>query len=475
MDKAEARETMGLPQDKFIVGMVMANKGFPPRKAWEQQIGAFADFHREHPDSFLYLHTDSAARQGVDLKRIMELCGLPLDAATFCAQLPLKAGMYSDEHMAMTFNSFDVLLNATRAEGFGAPIIEAQACGVPVIVTDFTSMPELVCNGWPVDVSERVFTQQDSWQAIPSQSGILESLNNYYDLGYRQDRSDGGRGFIVDRYDADYITEHHWKPFLDKCADDLDIERSRLQPVTIPARVRPPKVSVIMPAYNAKDTIDRAIESVLVQTVDLELIIFDDGSTDGMWKHCRKWRSSDRVRMTREGRGVGPVGALNRLQAWAKGEYIIKLDADDWFPDGALKILSSFLDDNPAIGFVYGACQYHGLTRQRYTPPVFDADEFWLRNAALGEVMYRREAIDKGLRMRGFWKTDDGREFGPHDWDHVLQMIHDLGWRGRALAGQVTHNYTHSADSWSAQTRQRNGEVIKAFKELWPQLEARTV
>ncbi len=137
--------------------------------------------------------------------------------------------------------------------------------------------------------------------------------------------------------------------------------------------------------------------------------------------------------------------------------------------------MAQFLDDEPGIGFVYGRCQYHGKTKQLYTPPYFDPDEFWHRNAAQGEVMYRREAIDAGVKMRSFWQTDDGREFGPHDWDHVLQMIHTLGWRGRALAAHTTHNYTHSDDSWSSETKKRNGEVIKAFKQQWPELKASAI
>ncbi len=224
MDKTEAREALGVPKDRFIVGMVMANKGFPPRKAWEQQIGAFAEFQREHNDAYLYMHTDAGGYKGVDLKRLLELYDVPLDAAQFCPQYPLKTGMFSDEHMAITYNAFDVLLNATRGEGFGLPIIEAQACGVPVIVTDFTAMPELAV--WPsreVAVSEKVLTQQDSFHAIPSQSEILLELNLLFNGGVNDEPEYLRKHALT--YDADRVTEQYWKPYLEKLAEEIEVKK----------------------------------------------------------------------------------------------------------------------------------------------------------------------------------------------------------------------------------------------------------
>ena len=61
-DRVKARELTGLPNDKFIVGMVAANKGNPSRKAFTPQIEAFAEFHKRRPDSLLYLHTTSGER-----------------------------------------------------------------------------------------------------------------------------------------------------------------------------------------------------------------------------------------------------------------------------------------------------------------------------------------------------------------------------------------------------------------------------
>jgi hypothetical protein len=77
LDMAEARKKLPLPMDRFIVGMVAANKGMPSRKAFEPQIRAFAALKKKHPDALLYLHTSLGV--GVsDALNIPEVCGRPV-------------------------------------------------------------------------------------------------------------------------------------------------------------------------------------------------------------------------------------------------------------------------------------------------------------------------------------------------------------------------------------------------------------
>jgi Glycosyl transferase family 2 len=90
------------------------------------------------------------------------------------------------------------------------------------------------------------------------------------------------------------------------------------------------KVSVLMPAYNASQYIRAAVFSILTQThQDLELIIIDDGSTDGTTEILQDIASSDRrVKLTvRENRGL--VASLNQGLELAEGELIARMDADD--------------------------------------------------------------------------------------------------------------------------------------------------
>ena len=88
---------------------------------------------------------------------------------------------FAPEHMADLYASFDVLLNPAMGEGFGLPVLEAQACGVPAVVTDFTALSEVCGAGWKVGY-DRVWTPMRAWQAWPDVEQVVESLEECYGL-----------------------------------------------------------------------------------------------------------------------------------------------------------------------------------------------------------------------------------------------------------------------------------------------------
>lgn len=95
-------------------------------------------------------------------------------------------------------------------------------------------------------------------------------------------------------------------------------------------------VSVVMPAYNAAETIERSIRSALDQTLpDLEVIVVDDCSTDGTADLVSSLRAGDdRLRLLRMPVNGGPSVARNAAIETAEGDWIALLDADDvWRPD----------------------------------------------------------------------------------------------------------------------------------------------
>lgn len=98
--------------------------------------------------------------------------------------------------------------------------------------------------------------------------------------------------------------------------------------VISPSRL--PTVSIIMPAYNAALHIDEAIASALGQTcADLELIVVDDGSTDGTLARLRRWADrDDRVVVLRQS-NLGVSAARNAALALSRGRFLALLDSDD--------------------------------------------------------------------------------------------------------------------------------------------------
>lgn len=98
-------------------------------------------------------------------------------------------------------------------------------------------------------------------------------------------------------------------------------------------------ISVIIPIYNKQRFIGRCIESVLSQTyTDWELLLIDDGSTDASAERIQSYLADQRIRYIYKENG-GVSSARNRGIKEAKGEWIIYIDADDYFLPEALQIL----------------------------------------------------------------------------------------------------------------------------------------
>ena len=91
------------------------------------------------------------------------------------------------------------------------------------------------------------------------------------------------------------------------------------------------EVSIIVPVYNAEKTIRRCIESIINQEyTDFELILCDDGSTDGSGAICDEYQEKDeRIRGLHKP-NTGVSDTRNQGIAMAQGTYIQFLDADDW-------------------------------------------------------------------------------------------------------------------------------------------------
>lgn len=173
--RAELRAAFGIVAGQFAVGMNFNNID-PWRKSAAEQLRGFAEFHRRRPDSVLFVHSMAQVRGSLDLETVVRTLGIT-DAVRFCDQYRMRAGDYSDVDMVRWYNAMDVVLNATRGEGFGIPAIEAQACGTPVILSRNTTGPQLCgSSSLLVDTVPMYNPTHNAWWSTPIVSQISKAL-----------------------------------------------------------------------------------------------------------------------------------------------------------------------------------------------------------------------------------------------------------------------------------------------------------
>lgn len=110
-----------------------------------------------------------------------------------------------------------------------------------------------------------------------------------------------------------------------------------------------PRISVLIPVYNAAPFIAATIQAVLAQTFeDFELILLDDASTDNSAEIVAQFHDK-RIIFARNEQNLGIAATRNKLAAMARGEYVAVLDHDDICRPERLKTQAVFLDSHPEI------------------------------------------------------------------------------------------------------------------------------
>lgn len=234
--RKETREEVGLPEDAFLVGMVAANKGRPSRKGFSQAFQAFKKLRDEHDNAYLYLHTSISPHfgGGEDIKSMTVAMGIPDEAVLTTDQYRMMFNPHPPEAMARIYSTLDVLLNPAMGEGFGIPVIEAQACGTPVIVSDCTAMAEIGKAGWKVRV-EPYWTGQNSWQGMPIVGDIAKALEQCYTMTDERRANLRAQARVhALAYDLERVMDEFMLPAL-RAAEQRFASQ---EPVTIPSRLK---------------------------------------------------------------------------------------------------------------------------------------------------------------------------------------------------------------------------------------------
>ncbi|MDB5973572.1 MAG: glycosyltransferase family 2 protein [Nevskia sp.] len=185
-------------------------------------------------------------------------------------------------------------------------------------------------------------------------------------------------------------------------------------------RMNAPSISIVLPTHNRARLLPRAVRSVLAQTdVDFELVVIDDGSSDGTQDVLASLPGDARIRLLRNETPGGAAAARNRAIRSASGEWVAFLDDDDELLPDYLVRLRSHLHALPAAGLVWTGVErlYHDSTpprseilqwQDRWDGMTPAAHPFLLFFALSFGVAIRRSALlDAGLFDERFSATED--------------------------------------------------------------------
>jgi glycosyltransferase involved in cell wall biosynthesis len=161
-----------------------------------------------------------------------------------------------------------------------------------------------------------------------------------------------------------------------------------------------PRVTVLMPVYNASQYLGEAIDSILNQTyTDFEFIIVNDGSMDDTSKILDLY-DDPRMRIVNLETNKGIVNALNVGIEAADGEFIVRMDADDISVPERIKKQVSFMDDNPKIGLAGSWVKYFGYRKGVIKTPQFHNQIIW--ELVVDSSIFHPSVIIRSSILRNF-------------------------------------------------------------------------
>jgi len=247
---------------------------------------------------------------------------------------------------------------------------------------------------------------------------------------------------------------------------------------TFQNNLKPPLISVIIPAYNAEKFIAKTLESVLSQTYqNIEILVVDDGSTDTTAEIVKSFAQKDRRIILLQQSNAGVAAARNLAIQKSQGEYIAAIDADDiWYPQNLEKQIECLTKSEPTVGVVYswsvdineqdlltGGFYNSTIAGEVYQALVY---KYFIGNAS--SSLIRRACFEKIGGYNCQLKLENAQ--GCEDWELHLRIAQHYQFKVvpeylvgyRQITSSMSCNFTAMAKSQSlimADVQQRHPEI----------------
>jgi len=214
-----------------------------------------------------------------------------------------------------------------------------------------------------------------------------------------------------------------------------------------------PKVSVIIPCYNDGRFVTQAIESIQTQTfTDWEIIVVNDGSTDAETVQIlNRLHYANTLVLHKENGHLS--SARNYGIRQAQGDYILTLDADDWFKPSFLEKAVIILDNDKKAGVVTSYMQCFGMNGKRWRPLGGSIENFLYRNQCNASALFRKQCWEEAGKYDEFMKK------GLEDWEFWIRVT-SLGWQVVVIREFLFHYRVSEKSMLLNETQPRMAEII---------------
>ena len=202
-NKGDAKEAFGLPRDSFLVGRIDTNSG---RKDYPALVKALWPVMERHPDIITWFHcADRAPQSGIRFQSMLLRNEKVKPDRFYFPDLHSTFEGWAIEDLNVLYSAFDVFVSTSRGEGFGLPLAEAAACGVPIIAQNVSAIPEVVGPGGILLEPERLFTVpsgEDNW--LPDIDAFSDAIERVYNSsGLRRDLGKKGAQHVRESFSWD--------------------------------------------------------------------------------------------------------------------------------------------------------------------------------------------------------------------------------------------------------------------------------